>query len=377
MKRAIWCMLAWGMLAVAGASADDYGLFEPFRTIHDPSGYDHPRRAREGWFATFEGLLWAIQPPDVARIGQANIRPDVWTGLGFRTERSNFDTSELDAEFFSLGNRMSVGYWHPDPKGRWSCDKGIMVEWYGFQGQNQDIVGSDVDVVFADPQMLLNGNVLGQGSVRFPVLFDNVYINNNLRTYGVEVDYMWRLKQRPHGGYWELLAGARFFHLDDRFEFRGIGGFLDDSYVYTDAVNNIVGPQLGARWWKQHRRFRFSTEARFIFAYNFQAIDFKSDLGTNAVPFILNGPANFQPVGASSTRHEVEFCPIVDLRIALAFQVTKGFALNVGWSGLFFDATARASNNIDWTLPSMGILLDENTDNLLMQGLTLGFEFNR
>lgn len=378
MKRTIWCLLAWGMLAVASVSADDYGLFEPFRTIHNPSQYGHHHKAHRGWFLTFEGLLWALEAPDVVTIGQANIRPDVWTGQGFRTERSNFDTSELEAEWFSLGNRMSVGHWSPDPKGRFTCDKGLMVEWYGFQGQNQDIVGSDVDVVFADPQMLLNGNATGVvGDVRFPVLFDNIYINNNLRTYGVEVDRMWRLRQRPSGAYWEIMAGARFFHLDDRFEFRGVGGFLDDSYVYTDAVNNIVGPQLGARWFKQHRRFRFSTEGRFIFGWNVQNINFKSDLGTNAVPFAVDGPANFEPVGASATEHTVEFCPVVDLRIALAFQLTKGFSLTAGWSGLFFDSTARASNLINWTLPAMGILDGQNTDHFMMQGLTLGFEFNR
>lgn len=404
MKRTMLCLLAWAALAVAAHSAVAQDLIEPFRTIH-PTTYGHYPRAHEGYYFKIEGLFWTIDSPDVARIGRDDIRPDVADGAFFRQERSTLDTSEFGADW-TEGTRIGFGH---------VCDrKGWTFEGFSLNAQNQRIDGSDVDVVFNDPQMLLDGfidvnndgnddDVDGDGIfgrsgqdtngngipdtpiafddaddlVRLPVRFDEMIVRNQAKTWGVEVMRLWRSKQRHYGGYWEFSGGVRYLQFRDAFSVRGLGGILDDSFWRMDSENNLVGPQLMARWFRKRGRWQFSTETRFGFMYNYQTMDLKGSIGTNLNPGPADSPLVFGPTGFTSTRHEVEFSPLVDLRFLLNYQLTKAVSINAGWNGVFVDAVSRASNQLDYTLPNMGVLLDENTDNLFMNGLTIGLEVNR
>ena len=51
--------------------------------------------------------------------------------------------------------------------------------------------------------------------------------------------------------------------------------------------------------------------------------------------------------------------------------------LNAGWTGMILGNIARPSYMVDYTLPYMGILENNNKQEVFMHGLTLGVQVNR
>jgi len=73
----------------------------------------------------------------------------------------------------------------------------------------------------------------------------------------------------------------------------------------------------------------------------------------------------------------VEFSPIVELRMQSSFQLTRAIAVRAGYSAIYMDGLARASSMVDYQLEGMGILDEENTQDVTMHGFTFGIEVNR
>ncbi|MBC7337975.1 MAG: hypothetical protein H5U01_17120 [Clostridia bacterium] len=65
------------------------------------------------------------------------------------------------------------------------------------------------------------------------------------------------------------------------------------------------------------------------------------------------------------------------MRATIKYQVTSKINLSVGWTGLWMDGIARASNMILYRVPDMGITMEHNTQDLFINGVTAGVEFNR
>lgn len=55
---------------------------------------------------------------------------------------------------------------------------------------------------------------------------------------------------------------------------------LSDAYWLTTAQNNLVGPQVGARWFRESNRLQLSAEGRFMAAYDLQNINQIAHLDT-------------------------------------------------------------------------------------------------
>jgi hypothetical protein len=61
----------------------------------------------------------------------------------------------------------------------------------------------------------------------------------------------------------------------------------------------------------------------------------------------------------------------------LAYQLFRSVQLHAGWTGIATDGIARSSNMINYTLPSMGINLEKNEQDLFIHGLNIGLTINR
>lgn len=228
------------------------------------------------------------------------------------------------------------------------------------------------------------------------VTFSQLNVRNRQKTWAVEAAYVYR-SHRNHfrapsylkvcrplervfdGSIFEWYFGGRYQEIDGRFIVQGVGGTLGNSNWDTRADNNIVGPMLGLRWYKQHDRFTLSTEGRFVAGYNRQNFIQTGHLGTNVV---VGGVGNFDawPGGPFSHKtHSNEFSPLVELRMDLKYQVTRALSLNVGWNGTWIDGVARASSVVRYEVPRMGIDTsgDRNRESFFMHGLVIGAEINR
>jgi len=249
------------------------------------------------------------------------------------------------------------------------------------QGRSFDLDGDGVaDGVL--PESFKDLNDLS----RLPVVFEQLKVRNVVKVKGIEIMPFYRFDQLQGGSNFELGLGLRYTKFDEEFDVRGTGGILDESRWSTRAENNIVGPQLMGRWSKTLGHFNFSAEGRGFFGINFQNIrqngTIASSLNNAVAPASTtsranNLPAIFNATSFNNGLHADELAPAVELRADVSYTVTKSIALRAGWTGTWQDGLARPSNMVNYQLPSLGILGNENTQSLFINGYTLGVEINR
>lgn len=224
--------------------------------------------------------------------------------------------------------------------------------------------------------------------VYFPVFFEQIRAENKTKTFNIEVMRVWRRSPfRRHWGMIEWFAGARYFNLNDKFNVDAIGGILNpaddegdvttNSYWYTEADNNLIGGQFGLRLTRKIHRLSFIGEGRGFIGANFQNYDIRGALGHGLTPGADNQPLDLGDTVFHDTEHAVQFAPGGELRVAVNYQVTRAIQFQAGWTGMYFNGLARASQSIDYRIPDMRIRTDDNDQDLFIQGVTFGVEVNR
>lgn len=229
-------------------------------------------------------------------------------------------------------------------------------------------------------------------SLRLPVVFREVRVKNVIDTTGVDLMPTYRSDQLHHGGYLEFGIGAKFQQMNEEFLVQGWGGIFDQSQWRTVADNNIIGPQVSARWFRERGAWNLSVGAKGFFGFNYQNVRQKGNLASRLGPNINadygdpptvttfrpdNMPLAFTPTSFEHSFNTVEFAPGVELRADVSYKLTRAINLRVGWTGTFQDSLARPSNMVWYSLPTMGILQDNNTQDLFMHGVNVGIEVNR
>jgi len=151
---------------------------------------------------------------------------------------------------------------------------------------------------------------------------------NVARLGGFEANRTWRLKPFHNGSYLEPFIGARYIQ-------------YQDSFTGSMVENNIIGGQLGARWFHQKGHWLISAEVRALPAWNYQFY-----------PEVSRG----------------EFVIAGEARLEAAYLISQKVALRAGWDMLYFGrGIAR-----DALHPDVG-----NDENMLITGLTFGITINR
>jgi hypothetical protein len=416
-NRANSCVVAIGLLVLFAASAacgqelQGFQLFAPA----DLSTFGGDIQANEGYFFQFDGLFWSISAPRTTPIGAPGLTRLVYYGPQANTvptpppnsilppvqsqdqrlESDTLDTGDIKSAF-SPGTRFEFG--NIEDRNGWFCS--IL----RVQPLEQDFTYQSADVVFKDPpqgplgQGLLTGPVPGPGGTTvqrpLPVTLYNITMSNTVDNWGVELMYLHRLRTSHCGGTFEFFAGARYMEFNDGFNFQAgddpgghtVPSFLANSFWFTSAENHLVGPEVGLRWSKKEGRWMFSTEARFMAALNMQTFHQDVNLGPNLNPGGNSGsalytPATLEPASASNNANLNEFSPLVELRLEGRYQITSMISFHAGWTGFWMDNIARANGVIDYNIqnPVMGFDFSSgnNKQNVLVNGVTIGFDINR
>jgi hypothetical protein len=208
---------------------------------------------------------------------------------------------------FTWGNRYELGYMTEEDYG-W-----LLNGWY--------IKGPQVDTVTE------NGNV----------------IVGNLGQYAsVDLNRTWRLEPFYHGGFIEPFIGLRFSQ------------FID--YTRGKVENNMIGAQLGARYFKQKGNWVISGQAQAFPMLNYQMFQTFGDGAT---------------VGSGVQPSYQEFVIGGEARIEIAYLISKTISIRAGWDLQYFGR--GIARNAAW-VSQPGYVNDEH---LVMTGATFGFTINR
>ena len=418
------------------AHIEDLEVFAPA----DISTYGAGIPPNTGWWMSWDYLRYTVSPPKRTIIGNTEAPGTYATGTTQFFGTTPFGTTPPNSTTFltSGGSNggvqlgpMDTGFIGDGPSNGYRWEGGWMDQRHGFllsafklYANNQFATAQNVGVPFnAPPQgpfgisLLqgfvdpngalhdadLNGNglfgrygpnpgILGNKDTSgppdfgdlatLPTNFTLLTVADHRATWGAEADYVWRMRPGFHPTTWELLGGIRYFRWDESFLVVGSGGVLDSSFWNTRAINNLVGGQVGIRF--AHRRNRLSLvgEGRFAAMANIQNDQQQGLIASNTVPGApptLTGLSlNLMPTGWNTAIRKTEFSPLGELRLNLQYQVFNKASINVGWTGIIVDGIARPSDMINYTLPNMGLLVHgNNRQTVFMQGLTVGFIFNR
>jgi hypothetical protein len=226
----------------------------------------------------------------------------------------------------------------------------------------------------------------------FNVTFDEVAVRNSTSTDSVELMKTYVLPNdhwfvNEQSGRIEVGAGVRFMRIRDEFGFSGTSPLLRGATVIrdgqivdlpgnavnTDVDNQIVGPQILARYTKQHHRTQFGIGSRFMFGYNIQDLDQNGVIGENLLPGGLNQPMLLQPTGFNYGRQDNDFSPVVELRADMSYSITRSLSAKLGYTAIFADNITRAASVTRWRLPDMGFN-ETGQQHIFVNGVDVGFE---
>jgi hypothetical protein len=244
------------------------------------------------------------------------------------------------------------------------------------------------------------------GNIRdLPVVFDTLEIKNSASAYRVDVDYIHRTEPTEHCGTFEWYFGVGYMNFDEYFNVTAPnvpaptnpptaasptpGGILNDSYWYTHAVNNIVGPEMKLRWFRTYDHWTWDAQGGFMVGYNRQNITQNGLFAEEA-----NDPTSayfhgnigqglyLTPTSFQNSAFLSEFSPVADLNANVSYAVTRSVSIRLGYSFLWTANIARPVDMVNYqigTAPGqkMGIIAANNKQDVFIQGWNIGVEMNR
>ena len=320
------------------------------------------------------------------------------------------------------GNRWEVGYIDTDNYG-WLCSVLDHVS------QSQYRVANNPAVRFGDPTGILHADALftfaplpNLPNTGFstnldvgvmPTEFSTITMQNVTQMNGVEIMRFYRAPRMHHGGYFEVLYGARWLQIYDNFTFNAFGNgknlelysaqaqffgligsqlgssiftvsqnVLDSTQVNMRIFNNLVGPEVGLRWFRQTGRWVLSIEPRFMAAANFQNALLKMRAGVDRVEnrgiTDSNIVSGWRGLGSNTHQYSTTFSPVGELRVNASYQFTSNIGIKVGYTGMYVGNISRASNRLNYDGPNLIDILNGNFhQTFFVNGLSFGVEVNR
>ncbi len=376
------------LLLLATPSFGQETLGYQFFAPADCSTFGGEQPPNEGYFFQIEGVYWAISGPRTKEIGYPGTRTVYYSPTNVAYQTNTLDTSMIGGSTFAAGQRIEFG--------RIEDRNGWFFSTFQLKNEYTDYVANSADIVFRDPQIGPTGKRLLQGNVgtvadpsikNLPVTLYDVTVGETTDLWSIELNYQHRFMTSHAGGTFEMFTGVRYMEFNNDFRVQAgsdpgdtkVPSFLADSEWETWSKNHIVAPQIGLRWFKKQGRWKFITEGRFLAGLNCQNITQDVTLGPNLNPgsSALFTPTTMSPSSSTHSEYPREWAPGVELRLEAEYQFTRSISLHGGWTGLWMDGIARSSSLVDYSVPTMGIDLTDNRDNLFVNGVNIGVTINR
>lgn len=322
------------------------------------------KRAHTGWFATYDRtFLWVSRP---------------------ETEASK-NTGD-----FGWGNRFDVGFMTKERTGWFASFRhmgGPNVYDTIYQERLNRVNTDDTNSLTTPVQPFIDANDPQLGT-RAYILADSLNVFN---MSNFEINKTWRREPYRFGGIIEPMVGFKYMTVDDLAlnqsyarSFAPLTNVTPTTDYQTETMtsmetrikNQMVGGQLGARYFTHYDRWTVSTEFRAFGMANFQSRDYAQRVYAtqyDGAPAINTGvTATDYTIGTGFQQStNTEFVFGFEARAGAAYQLTKAFSVRGGIDVIdFASGIWRAAN------PGKGDMFMQNQD-VQLAGYTFGLEFNR
>lgn len=184
------------------------------------------------------------------------------------------------------------------------------------------------------------------------VFNDTLTLGMSSQVWGSELAFL--TPRRAPGGAgpsWQWLGGVRYLSLDEKFSIRGTNGtfngtdaIVPDRFTAIDSttVNNIYGPEIGARLALNSQYFSLSATPRVMMGLNDYTATVASDI-TGGLP-------------TSGERQSIDFATATQLNLLTEVHLNDHFSLYGGYDFLCITSITRPQDNVlyDSTVPALG-----------------------
>jgi len=354
-------------------SYTDQSLHEPrFHPFIEPGYFNHDLQffapaadidayggsvMRTGWFGTYSRMHVRVSRPDY--------------------------TPSFDRMDTTYGNRWDVGYMIDDV----NYDHGWLCSYMHIDGPGA--FDQPVGIYIADEEVTAAGGAAATGDeIRRPPEFRGEEDSLNVgELHSIELSKLFRTEPLNHGGLLEPFFGVRYIKFRSLYQDQTFIGYDDagDYFLFPpappgtippgataaidwgditqldiisnrlNAVNHMLGGQLGVRWHKRLNRWNLSSEFRAFAFQNFQQMRSTVDSNRKFYDDFEERLPQEIPEANSSTivdSHSTDTVVGTDIRAEVAFEVTRDISLSVGveymgfYNGIFRGA-ALTSNSED------------------------------
>lgn len=360
----------------------DLQFFAPF----DASSYGGGNPPNIGFFFTYSRLYWNIERPTQRPINRVGIEGDFGQNLniplhqfgdlgilGFTGPRP----TGYDGDF-TWGNRYDFGYMTEDEHGWYASITHVAGPAESLHVRQERINRDSPTDTPTNPDPILVD--------RNPREYDLYSTLNAARFSSVELNKVWRRKEFHNGGVLEPFLGARFMTFKDIYRQDGYGRYDLDPQDFPDLntpdpngpaevfisdrahfENNMLGGQLGFRYFYEKAHWKINTEVRALACHNFQYLTRYQDqvvtsygsAGSTTVDYELRNKAR-------AFDRSDEFVWGGELRCDATYALTRDIGFNFGLTVLdLADGIGRGND------------IRDNTEGVVMAGVNFGFWINR
>lgn len=214
--------------------------------------------------------------------------------------------------------------------------------------------------VTGDNDLAIPG-ALGLASLDF-FNVDRLTVSSQATINNVEAN-LWR---RVDGGPLCLMAGFRYFDLDERFVIRGADSDTGASRYRIGTQNDLFGGQLGGRY-----RRCFGPGSLFGLEAVAKAGVFGNTAGTSQS--VTDFDNTFSLRNVSDSAGQAAF--VGDIGITGLLRVTDSLQVRIGYTMIWVEGIARAANQLDFTDNLDSGRFVHFGEGAFLQGINVGLEY--
>lgn len=218
------------------------------------------------------------------------------------------------------------------------------------------------------------------------LIYDGGYgANYHSDIWGTEAKLILDVGPENNGFSLKPLVGFRYMRLDEQFRQVGLSSLnvlnLDPiqttfvvpeptraSIIDSQVHNNLYGMQVGTSAEYNHKWISLGVEPRISMGLN----SYEAEVTTNNLRSVLD-PRR------TTVDEETKFAPVFDVSMYGQVHLTPYFSLHAGYNFTYLFRVTRPAGNIEYndngpTAPP-GVVVDSDTEDLHIEGLTIGGEF--
>lgn len=223
------------------------------------------------------------------------------------------------------------------------------------------------------------------------LIFDRTFeVRYDSTMFGTELNFTWDDRKPRNGYHFRYILGLRYLKLDEKIRMFGTDdqiatdtlgnevSFVKSTSIESRAINQLFGPQVGAKIELVDDRFTLGAQPMFTFAFNH--LDARVNT-TNL--FAADDPTtptvDEATAPSTNSKNQDQFSPVLSLALYSKIRITHAMHLYASYDILFLSGVSRPADNIDYdqstTTEGFGVAPHETT--MFNQGFSVGsvFEF--